>query len=59
MIGTIWRDAEGNKFVVTLVDHNMEGSWVHYKGAHLLAEKEFSCLVDAFKERFTQVEQSR
>lgn len=59
MIGSIWRDASGNKFVVTYVDHNMNGSWVHYQGVHLLAEKEFSCLIDAFKERFTQVENTQ
>ena len=59
MVGTFWRDAEGNRFVVTLVDHNMNGTWVHYKGAHLLAEKEFNCLLDAFKQRFTQVEVAR
>lgn len=59
MVGTIWRDADGNRFVVKFIDHNMNGSWVHYQGAHLLAEKEFSCLIDAFKERFTQVEVAR
>lgn len=59
MIGTFWRDSDGNRFVVTLIDHNMNGSWVHYQGAHLLAEKEFTCLLDAFKERFTQVEVAR
>lgn len=59
MVGTIWRDAEGNKFVVTYIDHNMNGSWVHYRGMHLYAEKDFSCLVDAFKQRFTQVENTQ
>jgi hypothetical protein len=59
MVGTVWRDASGNKFIVTFVDQNMNGTWVHYKGMHLLAEKEFSCLVDAFRERFTQVENTQ
>lgn len=59
MIGTFWRDSDGNRFVVTLIDHNMNGSWVHYRGAHLLAEREFTCLLDAFKERFTPVEVAR
>ena len=54
MVGSIWRDAEGREFEVNYVDHNMNGSWVHY--TQLGFDKQFSCLIDAFKERFTRVE---
>ena len=59
MVGSIWKDAEGKEFVVTYIDHNMNGSWVHYRGTHLSTEKDFSCLIDAFKERFKRVENTR
>ena len=49
----IWKDSQGKEFTVRLVDHNMDGTWVHYSDAN---GNEYSCLVDAFKERFTRVE---
>jgi hypothetical protein len=54
MQGTVYRDATGKKFEVRLVDHTPNGSWVHYH--EVGKEQEYSCLVDAFKERFTKVE---
>ena len=53
MQGDIYRDAEGKIFTVQFVDHNMEGSWVHY--TEVDTGKEYSCLIDAFKERFKKV----
>ena len=49
----IWKDSQGKEFTVRLVDHNMDGTWIHYRDAN---GNEYSCLVDAFKERFTRVE---
>jgi hypothetical protein len=54
MQGTIYRDATGKEFAVRLVDHTPNGSWVHYH--EVGNDQEYSCLVDAFKARFTKVE---
>jgi len=40
-----------------MVDHTADGSWVHYH--EVGTDKEYSCLVEAFKARFTKVEKSR
>lgn len=53
----VYRDANGQEFEVRLVDHNSNGSWVHYRAVG--TDQEYSCLIDAFKERFTKVENSR
>ena len=55
MQGAVYKDATGKEFLVDFVDHNMNGSWVHY--TQLGTDKKFNCLVEAFKERFTKVEQ--
>jgi hypothetical protein len=55
MQGAVYRDATGREFAVRLVDHTPNGSWVHYH--EVGKDQEYSCLVDAFKERFTKVEQ--
>jgi len=55
MQGAVYRDATGREFEVRLIDHTPNGSWVHYRAVG--TEKEYSCLFDAFKERFTKVEQ--
>jgi hypothetical protein len=54
MQGAVYRDATGKEFKVRLVDHTPNGSWVHYH--EVGKDREYSCLVDAFKERFTKVE---
>jgi hypothetical protein len=55
MQGAVYRDATGREFAVRLVDHTPNGSWVHYH--EVGKDREYSCLIDAFKERFTKVEQ--
>ena len=55
MVGSLYKDATGKEFLVEFVDHNMNGSWVHY--IQVGTDKKFNCLVEAFKERFTKVEQ--
>ena len=55
MVGSRYKDAEGREFEINYVDHNMNGSWVHY--TQVGTDKQFSCLIDAFKERFTKVVQ--
>jgi len=55
MVGSKYKDANGREFEITYVDHNMNGSWVHY--TEVGTDKQFSCLIDAFKERFTKVVQ--
>lgn len=57
MIGSTYKDALGKEFKVTLVDHTMDGSWVHYQATD--SDKQYNCLIDAFKERFTKVEKTR
>ena len=57
MIGSTYKDALGKEFKVTLVDHTMDGSWVHYQAVD--SDKQYNCLIDAFKERFTKVEKTR
>ena len=56
MIGTIWKDATGKEFNVRIVDHTMDGTWVHYVNKE---GEEFSCLIDAFKERFKKMENTK
>ena len=56
MIGTIWKDPTGKEFTVRTVDHTMDGSWVHYTDK---TGKDYNCLVGAFKERFSQVENNK
>jgi len=56
MIGSFWRDANGKEFTIKFVDHNMNGSWVHYTDQE---GREYDCLVEAFKTRFTPVENIR
>jgi len=57
MVGSIYKDAEGREFEINYVDHNMNGSWVHY--TQVGTDKQFSCLIGAFIERFIKVENSR
>jgi hypothetical protein len=54
MQGAVYKDATGKEFTVKMVDHTADGSWVHYHEVE--KDQEYSCLVDAFKERFTKVE---
>ena len=56
MQGAIYKDATGREFIVRFVDHNMNGSWVHYSDQQ---GQQYNCLIDAFKERFTKVENTR
>lgn len=53
---SIWKDANGKEFVVKFVDHNMNGSWVHYSDSQ---GKDYSCLIEAFRDRFKKVENTR
>lgn len=53
----LYKDAQGQTFQVQFVDHNMNGSWVHYRRQS--DGQEFNCLVEAFKERFQPVENTR
>ena len=57
MQGDVYRNSEGKEFTVKFVDHNMDGSWVHY--TETATGQEYNCLVEAFKQRFTKVEKSR
>lgn len=57
MKGKLYKDTHGQMFEVTFVDHNMNGSWVHYKRQS--DGKEFNCLIDAFKSLFQPVENTR
>jgi hypothetical protein len=57
MQDAVYKDATGKEFAVRLVDHTPNGSWVHYH--EVGKDREYSCLVDAFKERFTKVENTR
>jgi hypothetical protein len=57
MQDAIYKDATGQEFTVKMVDHTADGSWVHYQAVG--TDREYSCLIDAFKERFTKVENLR
>ena len=57
MQGSIYKDATGREFKINYVDHNMNGSWVHYQ--EVGTDRQFSCLIEAFKERFTKMENTR
>lgn len=48
-------DAVGNKFIVDELEPSNDGVWVHYHRDNDGAE--FSCLLDAFKERFEELVQ--
>jgi len=56
MVGSKYKDSTGKEFSVRLVDHTMDGTWVHYSDQ---TGRDYSCLIDAFKERFTKVENTR
>lgn len=53
----IYKDAQGNTFEVTFVDHTTSGSWVHYRNTK--TNQEYNCLIDAFKQRFTVIENTK
>lgn len=55
-LGSVWKDSYGKEFYVKLVDHNINGSWVHYTDE---SGKQYNCTVEAFKERFRKVENTR
>jgi hypothetical protein len=57
MQGSVYKDATGKEFTVKMVDHTADGSWVHYQAVG--TDQEYSCLVEAFKERFTKMENTR
>ena len=57
MQGAVYKDATGKEFTVKMVDHTADGSWVHYQAVG--TDQEYSCLVEAFKERFTKMENTR
>jgi hypothetical protein len=54
MQDAVYRDYNGKRFVVKMVDHTATGSWVHYQAVG--TDQEYSCLIGAFDERFTKVE---
>jgi hypothetical protein len=56
MQDAVYKDATGREFVVRFVDHNMNGSWVHYSDQQ---GQQYNCLIDAFKERFVKVENTQ
>ena len=57
MIETLWTDSEGNHFEVVAIDHSPNGSRVYYKKVG--TDQRYDCLLDAFKQRFTCVENSK
>jgi hypothetical protein len=57
MQGAVYKDAVGKEFVVKLVEHTPAGSWVYYQAVG--TDLEYSCLIGAFNERFTKIENSR
>ena len=54
-LNSVWRDSSGKEFYIEMIDHTADGSWIHYRAVG--TDREYSCLIDAFKERFTKVEQ--
>jgi hypothetical protein len=53
----LYKDADGEQFQVLEVEPTDGGVWVHYQ--RMSDRAEFSCLLDAFNDRFTEVEVSR
>ena len=52
----IYTDGQGNQFKINVVDVDV-GGWVHYE--RLSDNKEFSCLLEAFHARFTELDIAR
>ena len=57
MQGAVYRDAASKEFVVKLAEHTSAESWVYYQAVG--TGLEYSCLIGAFNERFTKIENSR
>lgn len=50
-IGSIYRSVDDKRFTVDNVITNAEGTWIFYSQG----EQSFSCLIDAFLQRFNEV----
>ena len=53
----IYTDRNGVEFRIIDVEPTDAGVWIHYE--RVSDKKEFSCLLDAFNERFTELEIAR
>ena len=55
-VGTHWWAGNEKRFlVVEIIDDEDDNTWVHY--INTKTEKEYSCYVDAFLQRFTGLPQ--
>ena len=52
-VGSRWKGSDHNEFVVRAIEVEDDGTWVRY-GRHA-QDTTYSCLIDAFLHRFTEI----
>lgn len=53
--GSRWTSNDQNQFVVLHVIDYQGNTWVHYRQDQIIEPIEYSCYVESFLQRFTQV----
>lgn len=51
-----YRGSGSDLFEIKYIDHTPTGSWVHYVKKDDKSKHEYSCLAEAFHQRFRKVE---
>lgn len=54
-VDSSWSDGMGKKFHIIKVAELDGYLWIHYKQDRIVEHKEFSCYLESFLERFTEV----
>ena len=49
--GSIYRSNDHKRFIIEKIVEDTQGTWVHYRDN----DKQYSCLIEAFLSRFTEV----
>ena len=53
-VGSRWTDTQGQEFFINAIEKNGADTWVAYTRAK--DNSEYRCLLDAFKYRFSRIE---
>ncbi len=54
-VGSLWWGADGKKFMVLHVIEQEGHTWVHYRKDQKESNDEYSCYIESFLARFTEL----
>jgi len=54
--GSTWKDSKGVEYVIIHIIKQDGHDWVHYRNNAKTEPTEYSCYVESFLQRFTQVD---